>query len=112
MTSSRRAGYEELDAKRESYENELEWLEQQDKENIEAGRAIQVRLRLVSLSCFLRHADAVSGDRSGMLLSAAQVEGGLPAGAGESGGAHSQAHWRAAEGATSTRSKCVACCTR
>ena len=67
MTSSRRAGYEELDAKRESYENELEWLEQQDKENIEAGRAIQVRLRLVSLSCFFRHADAVSGDRSGVL---------------------------------------------
>ena len=56
VTSSRRAGYEELDAKRESYENELEWLEQQDKENIEAGRAIQVRLRLVSPSCFLRNA--------------------------------------------------------
>jgi hypothetical protein len=37
-----RPGYAELDQKRISYQNELDWLQKQDKENIEAGRSIKV----------------------------------------------------------------------
>ena len=56
--------YEELDRKRTSYLSELEWLEKQDKENIEAGRSIQVgrpqpplspAASLSALRCFSHH---------------------------------------------------------
>ena len=48
--------YEELDRKRTSYLSELEWLEKQDKENIEAGRSIQVGLCLaLSRHCCIAH---------------------------------------------------------
>lgn len=39
------AGYAELDAKRTRFQDEVKWLDKQDKENIAAGESIQVCTR-------------------------------------------------------------------
>jgi hypothetical protein len=39
------AGYAELDAKRTRFQDEVKWLDKQDKENIATGKSIQVCTR-------------------------------------------------------------------